>query len=349
MESNNAQDFLKQFQSYASQIGETKGKIAELGQQFDTDRIQKIFQENLLKNDEDREKAEAVSAFVGASGLIPTGLMEFHKAYKNFKRRRAGFGKDRALEGESQDATEISDLPLEEEAPSQTPEVLQNVEADVADVAPARGAVEDITEASDAIAPEVSEAPELTQAPVDAEDMSNLLRQRIVQSIQDAQGRPSVARWNRQLEQYKEPQAESVAQPVESGNAEEAVAQSSDNALTRFTDAGQTETQVAGDVGGADIGEAIGEDVAEQVAGAGLREAGILALSTALDFAGPLGILASIGTSAYELEKVLTRKKPRPQAPQPSGLTQTAFGRVKQAVAPAVDTAATITGGISAF
>ena len=332
METNNAQDFLKQFQSYASQIGETKGKIAELGQSFDTDRIQKIFQDNLLKNDEEREKAEAVSAFVGASGLIPTGVMEFHKAYKNFKKRRAGFGKDRALEGESQDATEISDLPLEEEAPSQTPEVLQNVDADVADIAPARGAVEDIAE-----------------APEEAEGMSNLLRQRIMQSIQDAEGRPSVARWNSQLEQYQQPQAESIAQPIESGNVENAVAQSSDNAQIRFNDVGETEGQVAGDVGGADIGETIGEDVAEQVAGAGLREAGMLAVSTALDFAGPLGILASIGTSAYELEKVLTRKKPRPPAPEPSGLTQTAFGRVKQSIAPAIDTAATITGGISGF
>lgn len=115
----------------------------------------------------------------------------------------------------------------------------------------------------------------------------------------------------------------------------------------------QGATTSAADAGAA-AGEGATEGLAGLAAGEGAAEAAgtgfaALAASTALDFAGPLGILAGIITAGIELGSVMNQKTPKPPKPVTDPISQSAFGRVTQQIAPSVNTASTIQGGISAF
>ncbi len=80
MESNNSQQFLKAFQSYASQVESRRGRITEAGQRFNTDNVQQLFQTQLLKSDAMRERAEATAALASALGAAPMAIQGLKKA-----------------------------------------------------------------------------------------------------------------------------------------------------------------------------------------------------------------------------------------------------------------------------
>jgi hypothetical protein len=122
-------------------------------------------------------------------------------------------------------------------------------------------------------------------------------------------------------------------------------------ATTQAAEAGETDAAVdASEDAAAEAGEAVGETAAETVgeaAGAAAAEGGLVA--GALDFLGPVGVLAGIVTAGVELGKAFTKKEPPKPTPQPVAVRPTSFGRVRENIAPATNTAMTYQGGISAF
>ena len=137
--------------------------------------------------------------------------------------------------------------------------------------------------------------------------------------------------------------ADSGAAAADSGAA--AGSAIGEGATTAAADAGAA----VGEAGGALAGEAAGAVGAIGAAGEAAGTAAALAASTALDFLGPLGILAGIITAGVELGTVMNQKTPKAPQPQADPVSASAFGRVTQQIAPSVNTAQTIQGGISAF
>ena len=91
------------------------------------------------------------------------------------------------------------------------------------------------------------------------------------------------------------------------------------------------------------------EDVAEKAGTSALKSAALGTFETLSDFAGPIGILVGIISAGAELASVFNKKAPPAPKQDTDPIVASSFGRVQKAVAPSVNTAATITAGYSGF
>ena len=387
MEANNANAFIRQAQSYGTNIAETRDKLKNLGSAFNAASIQAVFEKNSLLTAEQREKAEATAAFATAAGFIPQGIKEFGSAVKTL---RGKFGRA-AAQGTEETAVEGVDSAVGTEAGSALENLSVQSIRQSAQEALAQGAAQagltSGAETGDAAGIELAGVRVGTGA---AEEVGEQVGARgatyggaalarsagvgpQVEAAFDAN--PELANVVTALRPPPVAGAGTAAVP---GEALESIGAGASHLAPGATIGPQASAAEALDpeLGAADLAEGVatGASAAEGAGGviaSGVTEAAseavaagaaavssaaseataaaLTAASTFFDFLGPIGILAGIITAGVELGTVLNQKPAAPGKPQAVKLQQSAQGRVQQMLAPSTNTAQTIQGGISAF
>jgi len=331
MESQNASNFLKSSQSFATSLGEGSGQLASLGREFNTDRLSKIFQKNLQLDAETRNKAAAVSAFAISTGTLPQGVKGVYgagsKLYSKLKsiKSTAAEGGEISGDGIESSLTEIGDEGAENLVSSTLPDI-EGVGRSL--LASLRNAGSKL---GSNIATELGTTiPETFTGTIGPQSMG-------LGSLDPELG-------NTGLESQEDVISTSISDPIAKPIIQGIPDQAGGIEMTSL----------------ASTGEAIGENVAIETSDAVLPsaletgasllgEASAAISSTALDFLGPIGILAGIITSGVELASVLGAKPPPPTKNVTTKISQSSGGRVSKNIAPSLNTASTITGGTSAF
>tara|TARA_R110000787_G_scaffold125982_3_gene237160 strand:- start:335 stop:1345 length:1011 start_codon:yes stop_codon:yes gene_type:complete len=336
MESQNASNFLKSSQSFATALGEGSGQLASLGREFNTDRLSKIFQKNLQLDAETRNKAAAVSAFAISTGALPQGVKGLYgagnKLYSKLKAVRsiASEGGEISNEGIQSSLADIGDEGVENIASSVMPE-MEGVGRSL--LASLRNAGTKFV--SNTASELGTTIPSSFTGTIGPQSMGlGSLDEELGSTGLESEGADVVS------QPAITAVSKTIAKPITDGMPDEA--------------GGIEMTSIE------QSGEAVGENVALEAGDAVipgaletgaslLGEASALASSTALDFLGPLGILAGIITAGVELGTTLAAKPAPPTKNTTTKLSQSSGGRVSQNVAPSLNTASMITGGTSSF